>query len=128
MLDPHAELLRINARIKEILLQHMPRTGTYHSLVPGLATRRLETCHTTTTCLGKPSEFSVIPLRQLLISEHRLPFLLCFFSYLWLWPDVEKHKSKSHLIFELCDGTCYFLLYSLISIETLHFFLLHAIP
>ena len=28
MLDPHAELLRINARIKEILLQHMPRTGT----------------------------------------------------------------------------------------------------
>ena len=54
------------------------------------------------------SEFSVILLRQLLISEHRLPFLLCFFSYLWLWPDVEKHKSKSHLIFELCDGTCYF--------------------
>ena len=36
MLDPHAELLRINARIKEILLQHMPRTGTYHSPVPGL--------------------------------------------------------------------------------------------
>ena len=55
MLDPHAELLRINARIKEILLQHMPRTGTYHSPVPGLVTRRLETCHTTTTCLGKPS-------------------------------------------------------------------------
>lgn len=49
MLDPHAELLRINARIKEILLQHMPRTGTYHSPVPGLVTRRLETCHTTTT-------------------------------------------------------------------------------
>ena len=24
MLDPHAELLRINARIKEILLRHMP--------------------------------------------------------------------------------------------------------
>lgn len=60
MLDPHAELLRINARIKEILLQHMPRTGTYHSLVPGLATRRLETCHTTTTCLGKPSASIIV--------------------------------------------------------------------
>ena len=60
MLDPHAELLRINARIKEILLQHMPRTGTYHSPVPGLVTRRLETCHTTTTCLGKPSASIIV--------------------------------------------------------------------
>ena len=60
MLDPHAELLRINARIKEILLQHMPRTGTYHSPVPGLVTRRLETCHTPTTCLGKPSASIIV--------------------------------------------------------------------
>ena len=60
MLDPHAELLRINARIKEILLRHMPRTGTYDSPVPGLVMRRLETCHTTTTCLGKPSASIIV--------------------------------------------------------------------
>ena len=59
MLDPHAELLRINARIKEILLRHMPDTGTYDSPVPGLVTRRLETCHTT-TCLGKPSASIIV--------------------------------------------------------------------
>ena len=60
MLAPHAELLRINARIKEILLRHMPRTGTYDSPVPGLVMRRLETCHTTTTCLGKPSASIIV--------------------------------------------------------------------
>lgn len=57
---PHAELLRINDRIKEILLDHMPCPGTYDSTITGLTLCRLDACHLTTTCLGKPSASIIV--------------------------------------------------------------------
>lgn len=58
--NQRAELLRINDCIKEILLCHMPGPGSCDSPIPGLVLCKLEACHLTTTCLGKPSASIIV--------------------------------------------------------------------